>query len=53
MSVVVNEFEVEPAPEQRPAEPEQKPEPPAPPSAADVERLLWMRAERSARLEAS
>lgn len=52
MSVVVNEFEVMPAPEQRRAEPEQKPvEPQAPPSPADVERLLWTRAERSARLE--
>jgi hypothetical protein len=53
MSVVINEFEVLPAPEQRRGDPEQKPaEPPAPPSSADVERLLWTRAERSARLGA-
>jgi hypothetical protein len=53
MSVVVNEFEVTPAAEQRSGEPEQKPaEAQAPPSPAEVERLLWVRAERAARLEA-
>ena len=53
MSVMINEFEVLPAPEQRRGDPDHKPaEPPAPPAPDEIERLRWMGAERSARLEA-
>jgi hypothetical protein len=55
MSVVVNEFEVVPAPERRPeppAAPEGKAQEPRTPVAQEVERTLKLRAERAARLEA-
>jgi hypothetical protein len=55
MAVVVNEFEVVPAGEERPPTPRAEERPPAetPPSLhEEIERTIRRRAERAARLEA-
>ena len=56
MSVVVDEFEVVPAPERRPeagpAPASRAPEPPKAPLPQEIEHTLKLRAERAARLEA-
>jgi hypothetical protein len=56
VSVVVDEFEVVPAPERRPeagpAPASRAPEPPKAPLPQEIEHTLKLRAERAARLEA-
>jgi hypothetical protein len=56
VSVVVDEFEIVPAPERRPdagpAPASKSPEQPKTPMAQEVEHTLRLRAERKARLEA-
>jgi hypothetical protein len=56
VSVVVDEFEVVPAPERRPdagpAPASKPPEPPKHPLPQEIEHTLKLRAERRARLEA-
>jgi hypothetical protein len=56
VSVVVDEFEVVPAPERRPepgpAPAAKPPEQPKPPLGQEIEHALKLRAERAARLEA-
>jgi hypothetical protein len=57
MAVVVNEFEVVPAGEERPAAPrateQREPETTPPSLHEEIERTVRRRAERAARLEAS
>ncbi len=55
MPVVVNEFEVVPAPEAAPAEPDRRAQPPAPGPlrlADEIERALARSRERTERLHA-